>query len=82
MVSFGSTGVSTCHVPIHLVTLEVGGHVTAVRFWGSTERGPPAISIIKHLSVGGPHSAPQAMIIVGRKIGLNLREWEGGKLKI
>ncbi len=76
MVSFGSTG--TCHMPIHLVTLEVGGHVTAVRFWGSTERGAPAISI-KHLSAGALIQPPSDDHC---RTENRLREWEGGKLKI
>ncbi len=37
-------------------TLDVGGHVTAVRFWGSTERGGPSLYFasehdIKHFYV-------------------------------
>ena len=42
------TGLSRCHVtcPFISVTLEVVGHVTAVRFCGSTEKRPlAAISI-------------------------------------
>ncbi len=32
-------GLSVGHVPHVSIALEVGGHVTAVRFGGSTERG-------------------------------------------
>ncbi len=52
-----------CHVLCHA---RGWGHVTAVRFWGSTA---PAISI-KHVSVGGPHSAPET-VIVGWKMYLS-----------
>ncbi len=46
------------------VAVEVEGHVTVVRFWGSPERGAPA-GKIKHVKcVGGPHSAPLGKHIV------------------
>ena len=62
-------------MPIYLCHARGWGHVTAVRFWGSTA---PAISV----SVGG--SAPETVYQHRRmeNVGLkNLREWEGGRLK-
>ncbi len=69
------------HVPCHA---RGWGHVTAVRFWGfwgSTERGAPAISI-KHVSVGGPHSAPETVYQHRRMENVGLKNLRGGRLKI
>ncbi len=38
--AFGSTSLSRCHVSIHLCHTRGWGHVTAVRFWGGTEKWP------------------------------------------
>ena len=57
--------------------------MTVVRFWGSTERGAPVVSI-KHVSVwGGPHSAPIPVITSydGKKWSETVFDREGGRLK-
>ena len=46
--------------PFISVTLEVGGHVTAIRFCGSVEKGAHVVNI-KYVSVWGPYSAPQTV---------------------
>ncbi len=43
------------------VAVEVEGHVTVVRFWGSPERGAPAVNI-KHVSVWGALIQPLSVI--------------------
>ena len=53
--------------------------MTAVRFWGSTERGAPAISI-KHVSVGGPHSAPETVYQHRRMENVGLKTSVNGRV--